>query len=125
MSLYLYKVIHLLGVILLFLGLASALMPEGSQHRKIGLRFHGIGLILLLLGGFGLIAKMQIELATAWWVWAKLVLWLGFGAMPLIGKRGLMPTPAAWTLAILFGLIAILLGATQGQLGLLFSGGAG
>ena len=94
MSADLYKVIHLLGLISLFLGLASALMPADTPQRKIGLRFHGIGLFLLLLGGFGLLAKMP-HIGFAWWIWVKLILWFGFGAMPLIGKRGLMPPAAA------------------------------
>ena len=119
MSLYLYKVIHLAGLICLFLGLASALMPADTPKRNIGLRIHGIGLLLLLLGGFGLIIKL--DTGFAWWIWVKLALWLGFGAMPLIGKRGLMPAPAAWGLALLFGVIAILLGVTHGNLGALFA----
>ena len=119
MSVFLYKVLHLSGVIFLFLGLASALMPESTPHRKIGLRFHGIGLLLLLFGGFGLIAKLKT--GFAWWVIVKLALWFGFGAMPLIGKRGLMPVPVAWTVAVICGLLAILLGTTNGQLGLLFA----
>ena len=118
MSIFIYKVIHLLGLICLFLGLASALMPADTPQRKIGLRLHGVGLLLLLFGGFGLIAKMKV--GFAWWIWVKLALWFGFGAMPLIGKRGLMPVPAAWGLALLCGFIAILLGTTNGNLDLLF-----
>ena len=118
MTIFIYKVLHLLGALALFLGLASALMPENTPHRKIGVRIHGIGLLLLLVAGFGLIAKL--ETGFAWWVVVKLILWLGFGAMPLIGKRGLMPTPVAWGIALLCGLIAILLGTTNGHLELLF-----
>ena len=121
MSVLLYKVMHLTGVIFLFLGLASALMPESAPHRKLGLKFHGVGLILLLVGGFGLIAKLKV--GFAWWIWVKLALWFGFGAMPLIGKRGLMPVPLAWGLAILCGLIAIALRATQGAVGAIFATG--
>ncbi|MDA0811933.1 MAG: hypothetical protein O3C21_06050 [Verrucomicrobia bacterium] len=107
-----YKILHLAGVVLLFIGLASALMPKDTPHRKIGGIFHGIGLFLLLVAGFGLIAKLQI--GFPWWIVAKLVLWLGFGAMPLIGKRGLLPVPAAWTLAAICGIAAVWLGVTHG-----------
>lgn len=112
MSLIFYKILHLVGVILLFIGLASALMPKDTPHRKIGVMFHGIGLVLLLVAGFGLIAKLQI--GFPWWIIAKLVLWLGFGAMPLIGKRGLMPVPAAWAFAAICGIAAVWLGVTHG-----------
>ena len=112
MSYLFYKVLHLIGVICLFLGLGAALMPADTPKRNVGLRFHGVGLLLLLVAGFGLVAK--VIPGFPWWVIAKLVLWLGFGAMPLIGKRGLMPVPAAWGLAIACGVLAILLGVTHG-----------
>jgi len=118
MSLLFYKILHLAGVILLFLGLASALMPKDTPHRGIGLLFHGLGLVILLVAGFGLIAKLQI--GFPWWVVVKLVLWLAFGAMPLIGKRGLLPVPVAWSLAVICGIGAAWIGATQGALGAAF-----
>ena len=118
MTLFFYKVLHLLGVLFLFIGLGSALMPADTPNRKIALRFHGVGLLLLLVAGFGLLAKG--EYGFQWWVIAKIILWLGFGAMPIIGKRGLMPAPAAWGIALLCGLVAILLGVTKGQFGILF-----
>ena len=122
MTHHFYLTLHLLGVICLFLGLATALMPEDTPQRKIGLRFHGAGLVLLLVGGFGLIAKLK--LGFPWWVVVKLALWFGFGAMPLIGKRGLMPPKLAWSIAILCGLIAIVLGITHGAVGALFATGS-
>ncbi|MGK0187532.1 MAG: hypothetical protein ACI9R3_003320 [Verrucomicrobiales bacterium] len=112
MSLIFYKILHLTGVIFLFLGLASTLMPKDTPNRKIGLIFHGLGLVILLVAGFGLIAKLH--LGFPWWVVAKLVLWLAFGAMPLIGKRGLLPVPAAWLLAAICGIAAVWLGVTHG-----------
>jgi hypothetical protein len=107
-----YKVLHLTGVILLFLGLASALMPKDTPNRRIGLIFHGLGLAILLVAGFGLIAKLQI--GFPWWVVVKLVLLLAFGAMPIIGKRGLLPVPVAWLLAVICGIAAVWLGVTHG-----------
>lgn len=119
MSILFYQVIHLTGVILLFLGLGAALMPGDTPKRNIGLRFHGAGLVLLLVAGFGLLAKYKF--GFPWWIIAKLVLWLGFGAMPIIGKRGLMPVPVAWGLAIACGVVAIVLGITRGDVGMLFA----
>ncbi len=116
-----YLAIHLLGVIFLFLGLGSALLPADSPQRKIGLRLHGIGLVLLLFGGFGLIGK--IKSGFAWWFWVKLALWFGFGAMPLLSKRGLVSTTTAYCLTLLCGFIAIILGVTQGHLDYYFLNG--
>lgn len=120
MSILFYQVLHLTGVILLFLGLGAALMPSDAPKRNIGLRFHGAGLVLLLVAGFGLVAKYKF--GFPWWVVAKLVLWLGFGAMPIIGKRGLLPVPVAWGIAIACGVLAILLGKTHGFQIPLFAG---
>jgi hypothetical protein len=119
MSAPFYLVVHLTGVILLFIGLGSALMPEDTPQRKVGLRFHGLGLVLLLVGGFGLVAKLKT--GFDWWVIVKLVLWFGFGAMPIIGKRGLLPTPLAWTIAVVCGIVAIVLGTTHGAVGAMFA----
>ncbi len=113
MSLLFYKVLHLSGVIILFIGLASALMPKETPSRKTGQIFHGIGLVILLVTGFGFIAKSP-TIGYPWWIIVKLVLWLAFGAMPLIGKRGLLPVPVAWLIAVLCGIAAAWLGATHG-----------
>jgi hypothetical protein len=115
MSLTAYKILHLAGIMLLFLGLASALMPKDTPNRRFGMIFHGMGLVILLVAGFGLIAKLQ--LGFPWWVAVKLVLWLAFGAMPMIGKRGLLPVPVAWLLAIICGIAAAWLGVTHGGMG--------
>ena len=112
MSILFYKFLHLTGVIFLFIGLGAALMPADTPKRNVGLRFHGVGLQLVLVAGFGLVAKWKF--GFPWWVIVKLILLLGFGAMPLIGKRGLMPVPVAWGIAVACGVLAILLGLTHG-----------
>ena len=123
MTIFFYKVLHILGAFFVFIGLGATLIPgEDTPNRKAALRLHGVGLLLLFIAGFGLIAKLKI--GFPWWVIAKMILWLAFGAMPIIGKRGLMPAPAAWGIALLCGLIAILLGTTNGNLSLLFQAAA-
>lgn len=95
MSYEIYKIVHLTGLVLLFSGLVSLLTlksigaPIEGRARKFSFISHGLGLFLLLLGGFGLLARMGI--ATSWpnWVYAKIAIWLYFGGMiALIKRRG-------------------------------------
>ena len=114
-----YLLLHLVGVLFLFIGLGSALLPSENPQRKAGLPFHGVGLFLLLLGGFGMIAKLKI--GFDWWIITKLVLWFDFGALPILGKRGILPAPAAYGIAIALGIVAIVLGTTHGNVSAIFA----
>ena len=116
-----YKIVHYAG---LFVALAAVvaflarvpLMDRGErrtdpwQRRLIAL--HGTGLFLVLLGGFGMLARLGITegLGLPGWIWAKLVLWVGLGALVSIGKRKRDAAPwlllAAPLLAILAGAVA-------------------
>lgn len=87
----LYRLVHLLGIFLLFSALGGATVlamygaPTGSRVRKLTYILHGVALLLVLFGGFGLVAK----LAVGWplWVWLKIVIWLLFGAAVVVIRR--------------------------------------
>jgi hypothetical protein len=134
-----YKIIHYLGIFVLLTALAARLgrsavsASAGSRSdgeaaltdtperrptpdpwaRRLGI-LHGLALFLVLLGGFGMLARLdvthQLGLLPGW-VWAKLVLWTGLGAAILVASRS-----AAWSarllvavpvLAVLAGFIAL------------------
>ena len=97
MTLEFYRIVHLLGFSCLFLalgGMANDAMtrlaaPEDAPlapKSKVWGALHGIGLLVLLVAGFGAMAKLGIK-APPGWVWAKLVLWLALGASPALFKR--------------------------------------
>lgn len=79
-----YKVLHLLSVMLLFLcfgGLALYVAGGGSRaanpNRKLIAALHGTATFLVLLGGFGLLARLGvIQGGFPLWVWIKLAVWL-------------------------------------------------
>ena len=96
-----YNVVHIVGLILLLAGLGGiATMSRVPQRdpaiRRVHLAFHGLGTFLILLGGFGMLARLGIVHGTAWpaWVWAKVGIWavLGAGAfLPFRFPRTALP----------------------------------
>jgi hypothetical protein len=90
-----YKVLHLLSVMLLFLcfgGLALYVAGGGTRaanpNRKLIAALHGTAAFLVLLGGFGLLARLGvIQGGFPLWVWIKLAVWLVLGLAVLLPYR--------------------------------------
>jgi uncharacterized membrane protein SirB2 len=94
MSFLAYKVLHLIGVLLLFvslgglLGLRMVPAPQASEAASRLLRMlHGVALLVILVAGFGLMARLGLLATWPAWIWIKLVLWLVFGAMVVAIRR--------------------------------------
>ena len=90
-----YRLVHLVGIFLLFVvlgGLSWSAARTGTTaaaSRRLATILHGVALFIVLLGGFGLMARLGVAHGTAWpgWVWAKLGIWLLAGAAVVIPKR--------------------------------------
>jgi hypothetical protein len=89
-----YNVLHIVGLALLLTALgsmaSSAPRADGDAAiRRIRGMMHGIGLFLILLGGFGMLARLGIIHGAGFpgWIWAKLVIWLLLGAAAAIPYR--------------------------------------
>jgi len=86
-SVIFYKAMHLTGLFMAFMGLAVlALGPEPSNRRR-AIIFHGIGLTLALVGGFGMAGKLGMMASFPAWLLVKTVLWLLLGALPVLMRR--------------------------------------
>lgn len=115
MSLLTYKVLHILGLMLVFSSLGGLLFHSlgggGTKHRghKLAGASHGIGLVLVLVSGFGMLAKLKAGFPL--WVIAKLVIWLIFGGVIALIRRMPGQATALW-------LALPLLGAAAGYLAL-------
>lgn len=78
-----YKVVHLLGIMLTFavlgglmLTVANGATKQNSKVKKLIGITHGIALFIVLLGGFGLLARLGIvHGGFPGWVWGKLTIW--------------------------------------------------
>jgi len=102
-----YYFIHFAGVICLFLGMGAILgMGEDLKHinKFVGM-FHGIGLLLLLVGGFGLVARLQTGFPV--WLIIKIGLWLCLSMIMILAKRKICTPKATAILAMILGLVAV------------------
>ncbi|NJM09741.1 MAG: hypothetical protein HC883_02255 [Bdellovibrionaceae bacterium] len=98
-----YKVLHLMGVFTVILSLGAVCMHVinggTKQHpfrKGVGIT-HGVGLLISLVGGFGLLARLGVAHGgLPGWVWAKLVIWLIFGGVTAILVRKPQTAKPMW-----------------------------
>ena len=69
---------------------------------------HGIGLLLILVSGFGMQAKLKLGFPV--WMISKLVILLALGGSIALIKRKALPPVAIYFLVIFLGSIAAYLG---------------
>jgi hypothetical protein len=88
-----YKFFHIAGLTLLVSGLFLVLShffqnpsPEKSL-RKMGFLFHGLGLMLILVSGFGMAARLGLVSGLPEWVYVKIAIWILAGALVALIKR--------------------------------------
>lgn len=107
-----YKLIHFFGIFTVLVVLAAACMhvlrggtrADNPQRKLMGIA-HGIALFLILLGGFGMLARLDVmHSSLPGWVYAKLAIWTLVAAAPALLYRG---PPLAW--AVLFAAPALAL----------------
>jgi hypothetical protein len=86
MSYEFYKVIHLLGLSMVVMSLGGIMLfainggqKASNSFRKGVMITHGVGLLFLLVAGFGMLHKLQIPGFPGWAV-GKLIIWLALGA---------------------------------------------
>ena len=112
-----YKVVHIIGIILLMAGLGAAISyalaasaPGLVAPRRLIGAFHGTGAFLILLGGFGMLARLGIMQGGAsfpGWLWVKLVIWaLLVAALIVARRRPSLVRPVLFSLPVLGGLAA-------------------
>jgi hypothetical protein len=105
-----YKIIHLTGIIMTFLALGGAAlhgMNGGGENksRKFASAMHGIGLTLALVGGFGLLARLNMSFPWGGWVFVKLGIWLVLGGIISVFLRKPEVSKPMWF--VLVGLFAV------------------
>ena len=114
-----YKLIHFLGIFLVLVALAvmaGHVLRGGTRaddpHRRTLAITHGTGVFLILLGGFGMLARLGIvQGGLPAWIYAKLAIWLVVGGAIALIPRGRGPARlvllASPVLALLAAAIAL------------------
>ena len=108
----LYQIIHLTGVFMVFLAYGGLIIRSalGSDHkgiRRMGAITSGIGLVLMLVGGFGLLAVM--DLGWPIWVIATIIIWVILGALIVAINRLPRLAQDLWWSTIVLGVVALLM----------------
>lgn len=109
-----YKLLHVLGVLLMFLGLGGVLATggrEGAKASRVYLLLHGLGALASLVAGIGFAHRSGMGFPT--WVIAKIAAWLVLGLMPLLVSRGILPRAIALVLVLGLGAFGAWVGLVQ------------
>ena len=111
MSYDFYKVMHFLGLFMVFTALGGQFVNAingGDARQQPGRRwiglFHGIGLLLVLVAGFGLVAKLGVGFPG--WVIGKLLVWVVLGGIGAMAARKKQLAGTLWVVTVALGMFA-------------------
>lgn len=116
MSYELFLVLHIFGIILLFLGLGGLALHgiaggtrETNPARGLVAATHGVGTLLIVVAGFGLL-HVRHGGGMPGWVHPKLLAWACLAAAPALVSRKPGAGRVLWIAAPLLGLLAAYFG---------------
>lgn len=111
-----YNVVHIVGIAALVLALggmalhaASGGTRASSGARRLVAALHGLGALLVLVGGFGMLARLGVQHGAGFpgWLWIKLVVWgLLAVAAALPYRRPQLAVPMLVLVPVLAGVAA-------------------
>lgn len=108
-----YRTIHLFAIMLLFTsigGLALYVAAGGTKaanpHRKLVSALHGTAAFLVLLGGFGMLARLHVGFPFPLWIWIKLTIWTLLSVVIMVPYRKPDLAKPLFLAAPLLGLLA-------------------
>jgi uncharacterized membrane protein SirB2 len=91
-----YKVLHVLGIALTLVALGGMTVHALNGGRKVEnvarrllIGMHGTGVLFILVGGFGLLARIGFAHGSGFpfWLWVKIGLWTLFAVIAAIPYR--------------------------------------
>ena len=98
-----YKFLHIIGLGAMLIGLGG--MMAGGNNRKLFAIWQGVGLIILLVSGFGSLARQHMGFPH--FAIVKTVLWLVIGMLPVILRKLSVPVAVAICISLtMLGIMA-------------------
>ena len=97
-----YKITHLVGISILALGTGGRM--AGGENRKTFAIVQGIGLLVMLVTGFGLLARLG--LGYPHFAIVKTVLWVVIAMLPVLFRK--LKTPLYAEILIVFILVGVM-----------------
>jgi uncharacterized membrane protein SirB2 len=110
-----YKIVHILGIALALVALGGMCVHalNGGQKtenaaRRLLILMHGLGALLVLVGGFGLLARIGFAHGSGFplWLWVKLAVWAALAAVAFLPYRLPQTTRALIVALPLFAALA-------------------
>ena len=113
-----YNVLHILGIVLVMSalgGIAMHALNGGTKQtnvaRRLVVSLHGLGMLLILVGGFGMLARLGFQHGATFpgWLLVKLAVWLTLAAIVIVPyRRPAVAKRVSLALPVLGGLAAIM-----------------
>jgi hypothetical protein len=111
-----YNVVHIVGIVLVMSALGGTAVhalsggtKQTNRARGLPAALHGVGVLLILVGGFGMLARLGFSHGAMFpgWLLVKLAVWLVVAALLFIPyRRPALARPIYLALPVLGGLAA-------------------
>ena len=114
MSYSIYIIFHLIGAFFVIFALGGSLLQaintgnKNFQFKKVIGAVHGIGLLLLFVAGFGLIAKNGYSTIPLW-VWIKIIIWGFYAIVSGLAFKRAKESKLLWIITLLLFIVVIVL----------------
>lgn len=91
-----YEVLHIIGIAMLFLAIGGVSVHAANggtkattSTRRLVSSIHGLGALLILVGGFGMLARIGMQHGSGFpgWLWAKIIIWTILSAIVVLPYR--------------------------------------
>jgi uncharacterized membrane protein SirB2 len=94
-SYQLYNLLHILGIVLVFMSVgalafhgANGGTKASNKVRGLVMSTHGVGIVLILIAGFGMLARTRaMSAGLPGWLHPKILIWLLIALAPVILNR--------------------------------------
>jgi hypothetical protein len=109
MSYGFYKVLHLIGILGVFISLGALILhsyngnAKNFKGRKMVVITHGVSLAVVFVAGFGLMARLNM-MGASWplWIYLKIGIWLALGGIVAVISR-----KAEWAMPLWYSVLII------------------